>query len=442
MGSTAPLSYSRFNHLVRDPRSGAWVLYNFASGKLLRLGPLEQGLYSAALELDPGLPFIRSLEREDFLTRSDELAALELATQMRCHNPGVLTLTICPTMACNFCCPYCYEQRRPGCMSERTQEQLLCFVERQLELFAFKRVYVVWFGGEPLLQPQVIEQLSARIQAAAAARGLAYGAAIITNGSLLGAANAALLERCQVQDVQITLDGPTPASNDPYRRPVGGGGSFDTITRNIRALPATFRVKLRCNVGDHNLHLLESMAQLARRLDEESAASVTFVPGIMDLDVAATAPQQRQGLKSSYASVGRALGRLGLADQDSIGVRLPSRFEGPFCGSQMAHTYVVDELGNLYRCWEDCGKPGASFGNVADVLTPPAGCSLTQLTRYLESAWPGDDPRCLACPVLPVCMGGCPHRFMERGVRRCPWFKDDLDAYVLAKLRQRQPGSA
>lgn len=441
MGAGTPLSYSRFNHLVQDPLSGGWVLYNFASGKLARLGPLERGLYGAALELDPGLPFVASLERQGFLTRADELAALKLVTQMRCHNSGVLTLTICPTMACNFCCPYCYEQRRPGCMSARTQDQLLRFIERQLERFAFKRVFVVWFGGEPLLQPSIIEALSARIQAAAAKHGLAYGAAIVTNGSLLTAANVALLERCQVADVQITLDGPDAATNDPYRRPLAGGGSFGTITRNIRALPSFFRVKLRCNLGDHNLHLLDDMLALARRLDEESAASVGFVPGIMDMGVAA-APEQAPGLQSGYGSVGRALARLGLVDQDSIGMRLPARFEGPFCGSQMAHTYVVDELGNLYRCWEDCGKPHASFGTVGDALELPAGCDLHALSRYLDSAWPGDDPQCAACPVLPVCMGGCPHRFMEQGVRRCPWFKDDLDAYVLARLRQRHPGSA
>ena len=28
-----------------------------------------------------------------------------------------------------------------------------------------------------------------------------------------------------------------------------------------------------------------------------------------------------------------------------------------------------------------------------------------------------------------------PHRHMVSGVRRCPWFKDDPDAYVLAKTR-------
>ncbi len=34
-----------------------------------------------------------------------------------------------------------------------------------------------------------------------------------------------------------------------------------------------------------------------------------------------------------------------------------------------------------------------------------------------------------------MCMGGCPHHHMVSGVRRCPWFKDDPDAYVLAKTR-------
>ncbi|MBS5295478.1 MAG: hypothetical protein UCI71_01945 [Collinsella sp.] len=37
--------------------------------------------------------------------------------------------------------------------------------------------------------------------------------------------------------------------------------------------------------------------------------------------------------------------------------------------------------------------------------------------------------------ILPMCMGGCPHRHMVSGERRCPWFKDDPDAYVLAKTR-------
>lgn len=37
--------------------------------------------------------------------------------------------------------------------------------------------------------------------------------------------------------------------------------------------------------------------------------------------------------------------------------------------------------------------------------------------------------------ILPMYMGGCLHRHMVSGVRRCPGFKDGPDAYVLAKTR-------
>lgn len=37
--------------------------------------------------------------------------------------------------------------------------------------------------------------------------------------------------------------------------------------------------------------------------------------------------------------------------------------------------------------------------------------------------------------ILSMCMGDCPHRCMVSGVRRCSGFKDDPDAYVLAKTR-------
>lgn len=35
----------------------------------------------------------------------------------------------------------------------------------------------------------------------------------------------------------------------------------------------------------------------------------------------------------------------------------------------------------------------------------------------------------------PCAWAAAPHRCMVSGVRRCPWFKDDPDAYVLAKTR-------
>lgn len=431
----AALQHSRFNHAVQDPRTAQWILYNFMTGKLVRLDPLAYGIYLNARQLPPQTPLLANLAKEGFLTCEDELAALRHATMLDCYDASALTLTICPTMACNFACPYCFENTRAGAMDKATQDALIGFIEQSVERFAFKRIFIVWFGGEPLLRPSIIESLSQRIIRIAEDHMLGYGAAIITNGWFLNRENARLLKRCRVKDIQITLDGPDPQTNDSLRRPKNGQGSFKHITENIKELPDGFRVKIRCNLGHHNIHMLEDMERLASRLNAECASDVYLVPGIMDMDVAAQAADE--SLQSSYQTIGRQLLRRGYLDQDIVGAKLQPYFTGTFCGSQNAHTYVVDELGNLYRCWEDCGNIERSFATVGNHGHFPVSCKMQNMTRYLDSAWPADDPQCSACKILPVCMGGCPHRFMESGIHRCPAFKEDLDGYVLHQAEIR-----
>ena len=354
--------HSRFNHAVQDPCTGQWILYNFMTGKLARLSPLAYGVYLNAEHLSPQPPLLAGLAKEGFLTCEDELAALRHATMLDCYDASALTLTICPTMACNFACPYCFESTRPGTMDESTQDALIRFVKQNVERFAFKRIFIVWFGGEPLLRPSIIESLSQRIIRIAEEHELGYGSAIITNGWFLNRENAKLLKRCRVEDIQITLDGPNPQANDSLRKPKNGQGSFERITENIRKLPEGFRVKIRCNLGHHNVQMLEDMEDLAGKLNAECASEVYLVPGIMDMDVAALPADQN--LQSSYRAIGKQLLQRGYLDQDIVGAKLKPYFTGTFCGSQNAHTYVVDELGNLYRCWGDCGKVERAFANV------------------------------------------------------------------------------
>ena len=424
------LEHSRFNHIARDPGKRAWVLYNFATGRHVRLDALSYGMYLAAPE-NPDTPFTRSLEKAGFLVRGDELVALHHATNLACYGSKILMLTICPTMGCNFACPYCFEEHRGGRMSEKTQKDLVAFIEQQLERFSFHSLCVVWFGGEPLLQPGVIASLSQRITRLADAHGVAYTSNIVTNGYNLDAATAQMLLEGRVTGLQVTLDGPNAPAHDATRATRSGKGSFDRIVANLRALSAGFTVKIRCNVGPHNIAVLDEMRQLVQSLNDASPSEFLLVPGIMDADVAKHPENLDDDLKGAgYQSVNRALAELGMVEYDSIGAKMPGRFHGTFCGSQCAHTYVIDEDGDLYRCWEDCGDKAAAFGNVEDFDSFAAGIN-PRATAYLETAWVGDDPQCGTCPILPLCMGACPHRHKASGIRRCPWFKDDLDAYVL-----------
>lgn len=65
------------------------------------------------------------------------------------YNSSDMALTILPTRGCNFGCIYCYEQDRPNVlMNEQTEKAIVKFVCSNSNL---KRLSVVWYGGEPLL---------------------------------------------------------------------------------------------------------------------------------------------------------------------------------------------------------------------------------------------------------------------------------------------------
>lgn len=45
---------------------------------------------------------------------------------------GAVYITICPTLACNFECPYCFEDRGRGKMASEIQDDIVRLAERML----------------------------------------------------------------------------------------------------------------------------------------------------------------------------------------------------------------------------------------------------------------------------------------------------------------------
>lgn len=73
---------------------------------------------------------------------------------------GAVCITICPTLACNFECPYCFEDRGRGKMAPEIQDDIVRLAERMLDASKAKKLAITWFGGEPLMATDVIEALS------------------------------------------------------------------------------------------------------------------------------------------------------------------------------------------------------------------------------------------------------------------------------------------
>ena len=415
---------SRYNLFAKVPDSKMTAIANLFKGTCAEYTPIELYLLSVVEELDEGHPIIERLAKRGVICNFDERAALEVMGRAACASARGLGLTICPTMGCNFNCPYCFEDHFAGKMSADVQDDVVALAERMLDASGTKDVSVTWFGGEPLLAPDVIESLTQRLAALAHDRGGEYDAGIVTNGYLLDKANVALLERCHVATCQITIDG-MGATHDATRRLANGGPTFDRITGNLRNLKIPFRVNIRHNVHEGNRAEMDKLKAFIDELAEESGNRLSYYPAPV---TGSTVADER----------GEQVRLLCEADESEVSIYQESqRFHvgrGHYCGAHSIWAIGIDEKGNLQKCWEAVDKPHLSFGTAHDwdPVNPLASASKPDnLTMYLNTAGPVPDEECRDCVWLPLCVGGCPHKRLFYG-RRCVSFKDDPERYVLA----------
>jgi uncharacterized protein len=107
------------------------------------------------------------------------------------------------------------------------------------------------------------------------------------------------------------------------------------------------------------------------------------------------------------------------------------------CIANKRNGFVVGPIGELYKCWEDVGKPEMSIGNIHQ--EEPIANPVLQ-ARYTTGMEAYSDHECRRCQVLPVCGGGCVHKRMrsklnrESGLPYCSAHKKHLTRYLEAYI--------
>ena len=418
---------SRYLLKASLPDSDNVVIYNTFRRSCGDYTPFDFFAMNALDELPEGHPLIKRLAKGGIIVDYDERAALEARSRLACATAqrGEVSVTICPTMACNFECPYCFSNLGQGKMSPEVQDDVVSLAARMIDAARARKLVITWFGGEPLLATDVIEALSPRLIALAEERGCAYESWIFTNGYLITQEVVDLLGRCHIEKVHIPLDG-VGATNDATRRLVGGGPTFERIVENLGLLKPPIRTLVRANTHEGNVSQLDDLKELVMKRAEETGNHINFyVAALIDV----SPRDELNSPMAEYAYRGIVVSLRPEVRHVPVGV-------DHACVAQNLWMVAVDDKGYLYKCGGKlCGQPKFAYATARDWdPDDPLATSSNpdMLSRFLNTCTPSPDDECYECEWLPLCGGGCPQLRLF-GKHKCPPYRSDPEAFVLAK---------
>jgi uncharacterized protein len=293
--------------------------------------------------------------------------------------PRTYSLTVLTSTQCNLGCGYCFQNtgqdtdpdrgsRPPRIARARlttpTITSILGFAERQMAEAGLEKLRIMLFGGEPLLNPRGCVELLRR-----AADTLGPTSAwMISNATLLTPQLAGRLASLGLDHVQVTFDGDRSDHDRIRIRRAEGGGTFDTIVRNIaRACEdTTISWTLRVNVSQETLDGIDTLTdRLAAELDA-SRCTLYFAP-VGDVGVGFTNELLYTGeLSERFGHWQRRALELGFRVS-----RPQARRPCATCGYRDGrYGAVVSADGTLASCWETAGRSDWEVGSVTGGYLP------------------------------------------------------------------------
>lgn len=143
--------------------------------------------------------------------------------------------SILVTENCNLRCTYCFEHHNDAKMSEEVAEQALYFLAHNAVKNNNDTFHAMIFGGEPLLNIDIIEYIFKRGLEIADELHVRFTSNIITNATVMNDHIFSVLKKYRDLvdlNIQLSVDG-IQEVQDRYRVTINGKGSFHMVEKNI-----------------------------------------------------------------------------------------------------------------------------------------------------------------------------------------------------------------
>lgn len=331
-----------------------------------------------------------------------------------------LTLTILPTGNCNFKCPYCFEtpQSFPRTtMTFESQKSIVNFVQKNIH--NYRSLHISWFGGEPLLTPEIIKYLSESFIKICEMHHITYSADITTNGFLLKEDTLDMLNKLKVYDYMITIDG-LKEQHDRRRFQSNGKGSYDQIIENILYFKKQKKYKfanivIRVNMSMGFLEKMDEFLEfLSNNFLDDNRFQFLFVPVVKFSG-------SHFSDKEIYSDHNKLFFQLYKNDNYkkylcSKGEKFSLIIPPKKCPSALKNTYVITPDLNVYKCnaHYDFKKNKIGFINKNGVLNIDESIHEQWfLTNRLLDKQLCNNDNCSYAPCCPNIDSGCPVSYLK-----------------------------
>ena len=375
----------------------------------------------------------------------------QLAVNYKNNSKVIKALCLHVAHTCNLNCSYCFASQ-----GKYHGDRALMSFEVGKAAFDFliahsgsrRNLEVDFFGGEPMMNFDVVKQLVAYARSIEKEKGKNFRFTFTTNGMLLDEEVMDFLN-AEMVNVVLSLDGRREI-NDHFRRDFAGKGSYDVIVPKFQRLVEKRGGKgyyVRGTFTHNNVDFTNDLFHMADLgFTELSMEPVVCPPD----DPYALTDEDLPKLFEQYEILAKEMlkrkkeGRpftfyhymLDLKNGPCIYKRITG------CGSGTEYM-AVTPWGDLYPCHQFVGDTAYSLGNVFEgVLHPEVQDKFRTCNAYSR-------PECKDCWARLYCSGGCAANSYHatgdvNGVYKygCELFKKRIECAVMMRVAEDEMGLA
>ena len=370
--------YRLMTYVVQQPVDDGLLLYNTLTCSLVLLTPYEAADLTAQRELIDRWFLVPEAHDDRKLCRQ----VRQMAALLTPAPKVVTTYTILPTTGCNARCFYCYEQgTRPVTMTAETASRVVRYIVAHRGV---EEITLRWFGGEPLVNAKVIDQICTELRA----QGVPFTSSMVSNGYLFDADKVQRAKDLwQLQKVQITLDGTAQTYNRVKAYVYQGVNAFERVLENIGQLIAVgIRVLIRLNVDKHNIGEMTELVELLHQHFGSNEHLSVYSHGLFGEHI----PEDNATLFAQRMQLEQQIAKHGILRIKE----LPKAIRLNQCMADNDGSVVIAPDGHLGKCEHFIDRE--FFGHIDS-----GERDMTIIRKFKERR--AEIETCATCPFYPLC---------------------------------------